>query len=87
MAKKHRNQTSIQEYVDNKIAIVEEFAKKMGYSYYIEEYNATVYSGWSRNGLKDGELCKSIQLTGGPVDGDGGWYSWAWSLETGREII
>lgn len=87
MAKKHRNQTSIQEYVNSKIAIVEEFAKKMGYSYYIEEYNATVYSGWSRNGLKDGELCKSIQLTGGPVDGDGECYSWAWSLETGREII
>ena len=56
------------------------------YSYYIEEYNATVFNGLSRNGLKNGELCKSIQLTSGPLDGDGEYYSWAWSLETGKEL-
>ena len=86
MAKKNKNKTSIQEHVNNKIAIVEEFAKKMGYSYYIEEYNATVFNGLSRNGLKDGELCKSIQFTSGPLDGDGEYYAWAWSLETGKEL-
>lgn len=86
MTKRPRNTDSVREYVDKKIAIVEEFAKKMGYDYYIEEYNAMVFDGWSRNGLKDGELCKAIQLEDGPMDGDGNYYEWAWSLETGKEI-
>lgn len=86
MAKKNKNQTSIQEYVDKQIEIVEDFAKKMGYSYYIEEYHASVFSGRNLYGLTDGELCKMIQLEDGPIDGDGEYYSWAWSLKTGKLI-
>lgn len=86
MAKKRKNQTSAQEYVDKQIEIVKEFAEKMGYHYYIETYNATVFGGRSPNGLKDGDLCKTIQLMDGPVDGDGEYYSWAWSLETGKPL-
>lgn len=85
MAKKNKNQTSVQEYVDKRIEIVKEFAEKMGYNYYIEEYNAIVLHGWNPCGLKDGELCKMIQLTSGPTDGEGEYYSWVWSLETGKE--
>lgn len=86
MAKKPRNQEYVREYVDKQIAIVKEFATKMGYDCYIEEYHASVFGGRNDYGLRDGELCKSIQFEGGPTDGDGEYYSWAWSLETGKLI-
>ena len=86
MAKRPRNTDYIREYVDKQIEIVKEFAEKMGYHYYIETYNATVFGGRSSNGLKDGDLCKTIQLMDGPVDGDGEYYSWDWSLETGKPL-
>lgn len=86
MAKKPKNTDYIREYVDKQIAIVEEFAKKMGYDYYIETFNAYVPGGRDRNGLEDGDLCKMIQFMDGPLDGDGEYYVWAWSLETGKEV-
>lgn len=86
MAKKNKNQTSAQEYVNKRIEIVKEFAEKMGYHYYIEEYNASIFGGWNPYGIRNGELCKSITFEDGPTDGEGEYYSWAWSLETGKEF-
>lgn len=86
MTKKRKNQTSAQEYVNKRIETVKEFAEKMGYSYNIYEYHAIIVNGWNPYGLKDGELCKCLQLEDGPIDGDSEHYAWAWSLETGKEF-
>lgn len=80
MNKKNNN---IKKTVENKIEIIKNFARQMGYETDVYEYN---YAGYRRREVKENEKCIAIDLIG-TADSEGNPYSWAWSLQTGREIL
>lgn len=61
--------------MENRIKIIKDFAFKMGYEVYIDEYES----------CRDGRPMISIELSE-TYDGDGNPYSWAWYTDTYEEL-
>ena len=63
--------------MEEKLKIIREFAKKMGYEVCEEEYK--------QYGRPDGRPMYSIELIG-TSDSEGNPYVWTWYLDTGEEM-
>lgn len=72
--KKNRKEQRMEE-MNRRIAIIKDFAKKMGYETYEEDYDH----------CSNGRPCHSISLEG-TADSEGNEYSWAWYRDTYEEF-
>lgn len=72
--KKNRKEQRMEE-MNRRIAIIKDFANKMGYEPYEDDYTH----------CHNGRPCHCIEL-GGTVDSEGNSYSWAWYRDTYEEL-
>lgn len=63
------------EFMNERIAIIKDFAEKMGYDIIEQKYSH----------CRDDRPCYSIEL-GGTYDSEGNSYIWAWYMDTFEEI-
>ena len=63
------------DFMNERIAIIKDFARKMGYEIIEQEYSH----------CSNGRPCYLIEL-GGTCDAEGDSYGWAWYMDTFEEV-